>query len=97
MSKIEINGMAHVILTVTRFSKAREFYKSILPKFGMICVMDGQDFCDFDRTDVKMIIFQRNLINFADSSTKVNAIFCCFAIEVCFQLFEYHISIPYGL
>ncbi len=45
MSKIEINGMAHVILTVTRFSKAREFYKSILPKFGMTCVMDGKDFC----------------------------------------------------
>ena len=39
MSEIEINGMAHVILTVTRFSKAREFYKSILPKFGMTCVM----------------------------------------------------------
>ena len=45
MSEIEINGMAHVILTVTRFSEARQFYKSLLPKFGMICVMDGQDFC----------------------------------------------------
>ena len=45
MSEIEINGMAHVILTVTRFSEARQFYKSLLPKFGMMCVMDGQDFC----------------------------------------------------
>ena len=27
MSEIEINGMAHVILTVTRFREAREFYK----------------------------------------------------------------------
>ena len=45
MSDIEINGMAHVILTVTHFSKAREFYKSLLPKFGMTCVMDGEDFC----------------------------------------------------
>ena len=45
MSEIEINGMAHVILTVSRFSEARQFYKSLLPKFGMICVMDGQDFC----------------------------------------------------
>jgi hypothetical protein len=25
---IEINGMAHVILTVTRFEVAREFYRS---------------------------------------------------------------------
>ena len=45
MSEIEINGMAHVILTVSRFSEARQFYKSLLPKFGMICVMDGEDFC----------------------------------------------------
>ena len=45
MSEIEINGMAHVILTVTRFSKARQFYKSLLPIFGMTCVMDGEDFC----------------------------------------------------
>lgn len=45
MSEIEINGMAHVILTVTRFRKAREFYKNLLPKFGMACVMDGEDFC----------------------------------------------------
>ena len=44
MSEIEINGMAHVILTVSRFREAREFYKKLLPKFGMTCVMDGEDF-----------------------------------------------------
>jgi hypothetical protein len=32
---IEINGMAHVILTVSRFKVAREFYRRLLPEFGM--------------------------------------------------------------
>src|SRR6266404_770315 len=34
---IEINGMAHVILTVSRFEVAREFYR----EFGMKPVFDG--------------------------------------------------------
>lgn len=41
---IEINGMAHVILTVTDFEKARCFYSKLLPEFGMRCVFDGDDF-----------------------------------------------------
>ena len=43
--EIGINGMAHVILTVSQFEKARTFYSSLLPKFGMVCVNDGPDFC----------------------------------------------------
>lgn len=38
---IDINGMAHVILTVSRFSEAREFYRKLLPEFGMKIVFDG--------------------------------------------------------
>src|SRR6266436_2707084 len=38
---IEINGMAHVILTVSRFEVAREFYRNLLPEFGMKVVHDG--------------------------------------------------------
>jgi catechol 2,3-dioxygenase-like lactoylglutathione lyase family enzyme len=38
---IEINGMAHVILTVSRFEIAREFYRKLLPEFGMKVVHDG--------------------------------------------------------
>src|SRR5258707_11059077 len=38
---IEINGMAHVILTVSRFKVAREFYRKLLPEFGMKPVFDG--------------------------------------------------------
>jgi catechol 2,3-dioxygenase-like lactoylglutathione lyase family enzyme len=38
---IEINGMAHVILTVSRFEVAREFYGRLLPEFGMKVVFDG--------------------------------------------------------
>ena len=38
---IEINGMAHLILTVSRFEVAREFYRKLLPEFGMKVVHDG--------------------------------------------------------
>jgi catechol 2,3-dioxygenase-like lactoylglutathione lyase family enzyme len=41
---IEINGMAHVILTVSRFEAAREFYRRLLPEFGMAPVFDGDKF-----------------------------------------------------
>ena len=44
-NQIEINGMAHVILTVSQFDKARHFYKGLLPQFGMSLVHDGEDFC----------------------------------------------------
>ena len=42
---IDINGMAHVILTVSRFEAAREFYSALLPDFGMSCVFSGDEFC----------------------------------------------------
>jgi catechol 2,3-dioxygenase-like lactoylglutathione lyase family enzyme len=38
---VEINGMAHVILTVTHFEEARAFYSQLLPQFGMKPVFDG--------------------------------------------------------
>ena len=41
---IEINGMAHVVLTVSRFDAAREFYGKLLPLFGMKPVFDGERF-----------------------------------------------------
>ena len=44
-TQININGMAHVILTVSQFEKARSFYNRLLPKFGMSLVHDGPDFC----------------------------------------------------
>ena len=42
---IEVNGMAHVILTVSQFEKARAFYKELLPFFGMKLVFDGDETC----------------------------------------------------
>ena len=42
---IEINGMALINLTVSKFEKAREFYTKLLPEFGMECVFDGEEFC----------------------------------------------------
>jgi catechol 2,3-dioxygenase-like lactoylglutathione lyase family enzyme len=42
---IEINGMAHVILTVSSFDECTQFYSELLPFFGMKKVFDGDDFC----------------------------------------------------
>lgn len=38
---VDINGMAHVILTVSRFEAARAFYRRLLPACGMKIVHDG--------------------------------------------------------
>ena len=37
---IGINGLAHVILTVSDFEKAHEFYSKLLPRFGMSLIHD---------------------------------------------------------
>ena len=51
---IDINGMAHVILTVSRFAEAREFYRKLLPEFGMKIVFDGDElfYCVGARTAI---------------------------------------------
>ena len=41
---IEVNGMAHVILTVSQWEKARKFYAALLPFLGMTKVYDGNNF-----------------------------------------------------
>ncbi|MGE0224048.1 MAG: VOC family protein [Acetobacteraceae bacterium] len=41
---IEINGMAHVILTVSDFDAARTFYSELLPFLGLKKVYDGNNF-----------------------------------------------------
>jgi catechol 2,3-dioxygenase-like lactoylglutathione lyase family enzyme len=37
---MEINGMAHVILTASNFERSREFYRKLLPFLGMTPVID---------------------------------------------------------
>ena len=41
---IEVNGLAHVILTVSDWEKARAFYAELLPFLGMKKVYDGNNF-----------------------------------------------------
>jgi catechol 2,3-dioxygenase-like lactoylglutathione lyase family enzyme len=41
---MEINGMAHVILTVRDFAKARAFYAALLPYLGMKPVIDSPEY-----------------------------------------------------
>src|ERR1700755_1548742 len=41
---IEVNGMAHVILTVSQWEKACAFYSELLPFLGMTKVYDGNNF-----------------------------------------------------
>jgi catechol 2,3-dioxygenase-like lactoylglutathione lyase family enzyme len=41
---LEINGMAHVILTVGDFAAARAFYGALLPFLGLRCVIDSPEY-----------------------------------------------------
>jgi len=41
---IEINGIAHVILTVSSFERAAEFYDQVLPFLGLNRVFAGENF-----------------------------------------------------
>ncbi len=41
---IEINGTAHIVLTVSQFEAAREFYGELLPFLGMTKVYEGNNF-----------------------------------------------------
>jgi catechol 2,3-dioxygenase-like lactoylglutathione lyase family enzyme len=41
---MEINGMAHVILTVRDFPKARAFYGELLPYLGLKPVIDSPEY-----------------------------------------------------
>ena len=47
MMTIDINGIAHVILTVSDFPRSREFYARLHPAFGMKPVFDGPKFSYF--------------------------------------------------
>ena len=44
---IDINGMAHVILTVSQYDKAKAFYARLMPAMGLACVFDGSDMTYF--------------------------------------------------
>ncbi len=49
---MEINGIAHVMLTVSRFEKCRDFYRDMLALLGMkpVIDMDGYLYCVGGRT-----------------------------------------------
>ncbi len=51
---IQINGIAHVILTVSNFSAARVFYGKLLPLMGMtpVCDTDKFFYCVGGRTAI---------------------------------------------
>ncbi len=44
---IEVNGMAHVILTVSQYDKAKAFYSRLMPALGLESVFDGSNMCYF--------------------------------------------------
>lgn len=41
---IDINGMAHIVLTVRKWEEAKAFYGRLLPEMGMKKVFDGDAF-----------------------------------------------------
>ncbi len=44
---IEINGVAHVILSVSNWQACRRFYEQLLPFFGMTRTFDGDEMMYF--------------------------------------------------
>ena len=44
---VEINGIAHVILSVSNWDACRSFYEQLLPFFGMTRTFDGEDMMYF--------------------------------------------------
>ncbi len=41
---MEINGIAHTLVTAGDFARSREFYSKLLPQLGMKAVLDGDGF-----------------------------------------------------
>ena len=44
---INLNGMAHVVLTVSQFELAKDFYSRLMPAMGLQNVFDSENFCYF--------------------------------------------------
>ena len=44
---ISLNGMAHVVLTVSQYELAKDFYSRLMPAMGLENVFDGENFCYF--------------------------------------------------
>ena len=44
---IEVNGMAHVILTVSQYDAAKAFYGRLMPALGLENVFDGENMSYF--------------------------------------------------
>ena len=44
---IEVNGMAHVILSVSQFEESKAFYGRLMPAMGLEKVFESEKFCYF--------------------------------------------------
>ena len=42
---VEVNGIAHIILTVSQFEECQKFYKKLLPFLGLKLVFDANNMC----------------------------------------------------
>lgn len=51
---IDINGVAHIYITVQNFERCRAFYGALLPFLGMICLVDTNElyYCIGGRTGI---------------------------------------------
>lgn len=46
-NRIEINGMAHVILSVSNWEQGKTFYEAFFPFLGLNHVFSGEDMLDY--------------------------------------------------
>jgi hypothetical protein len=66
---LSVNGMAHAMLTVSRFEVARAFYRELLPHFGMKPVFE------VNASSTALAAGPRSALNHAILHTTVNALF----------------------
>jgi len=77
---MEINGMAHVILTASDFERSRAFYRHLLPFLGLAPVIDDNDiyYCVGGRTALGVRAPAREHAGAAFDQTRVGLHHLCF-------------------
>ncbi len=77
---MEVNGIAHIILTASNFERSREFYRKLLPFLGMKPVIETETFfyCVGGRTAVGIGAPAREFAGAAFEQQRVGLHHLCF-------------------
>lgn len=76
----EINGIAHIQLSVINIKRSREFYSGLLPSMGMVPVIDHESYyyCVGGRTAVAITPVAQEFLNDTYNQQRVGLHHVCF-------------------